>query len=415
MFETKQTPENVSAHQSKYAATSWWRTVMVREILVKVTDKSFLISTLITVLLIIAGFGVSAFMGNKASDEASKFSIAVSGASEQNLAESAVKLVGNNFKINVEKVSSDDEGKKLVLDEKVDGYLVKTSNGFQMLQKGTHSGTRSAAVISLMNQINTASVLSELAQKTGQDVHQLTASMQVTPVDISTKEVKDSKAGLVMGISIVFGVLFMFSAMMFGMQIAQSVVEEKQSRVVEILVSAVPIRQILVGKVAGNTIMASLQIAIFLIIGVVGITFTKFKDMFAAAVPSFGVFLLFFIVGFIALACIWAATGAICTRFEDLQHSTGPLTMLLMVCYFLSFIATGTLRVVCSYIPIVSVTLMPARFASGEAQIWELLVSLAINIAFAVVLVNVGAKIYRKAILQTQGRLKLTQALRLKD
>ncbi len=116
-----------------------------------------------------------------------------------------------------------------------------------------------------------------------------------------------------------------------------------------------------------------------------------------------------------ALACIWAAAGALGTRSEDLQHTSQPLMWVLMIAYFAGFMATGTVRVVLSFVPIVSSILMPVRIVDGTAAWWEPVIALAINLAFAVAMVIIGERIYRRALLRTQGRLSFRQALMLKD
>ena len=90
-----------------------------------------------------------------------------------------------------------------------------------------------------------------------------------------------------------FAILFMFSAMTFGMQIAQSVVTEKESRIVEILAAAVPIRQLLIGKVVGNSLLALSQVVLIVAAALVGMSFTEYKSMIALVAPVAGWFVLF--------------------------------------------------------------------------------------------------------------------------
>lgn len=71
-----------------------------------------------------------------------------------------------------------------------------------------------------------------------------------------------------------FAFLFYLSSILFGMSIAQSVVEEKQNRIVEILASAIPVRQLLIGKVAGNTVLAFAQLTLFVVAGLIGLAAT---------------------------------------------------------------------------------------------------------------------------------------------
>ena len=126
-------------------------------------------------------------------------------------------------------------------------------------------------------------------------------------------------------------------------------------------------------------------------------------------------YLVYFIAGFLALACVWAVAGSLASRQEDLQSTTTPLTMTLMLVYFAGIFASGTIKTVLSFVPVVSSVLMPSRMISGEASLWELLVALVLNLVFAALTVLGGEKIYRRSLLQTQGVISYRQALKLTD
>ena len=121
-------------------------------------------------------------------------------------------------------------------------------------------------------------------------------------------------------VGFVFVFLFYFAALVFGMQLASSVIEEKQSRIVEIIAAAIPLRHLLAGKVLGNTALALIQLLVYLVVGLVGLSFTSYKSYVPAAVrPDGAGSSAFFLAGFIALACLWAVAGSLASRTEDLQ------------------------------------------------------------------------------------------------
>ena len=109
------------------------------------------------------------------------------------------------------------------------------------------------------------------------------------------------------------------------MAIAQSVVEEKQSRIVEILVAAVPVRVLLAGKVLGNTALALGQITLFAAVGLAGASVAGQSGLVSLLLRSSPWFLLvFFLLGFLMLACLWAAAGALANRQEDMSKPASP-------------------------------------------------------------------------------------------
>ena len=210
-----------------------------------------------------------------------------------------------------------------------------------------------------------------------------------------------------------FGVVFLFAASMFGGTIAQSVVEEKQTRVVELLISAIPVRSLLAGKVIGNTILAMGQILLLAAIAVIGLTVTDQTVLLHGLGGPIAWFAIFFLFGFILLAALFAAAASMVSRMEDVGSTTTPLTMLIMAPYFLVifFFDNPLVLGIMSYVPFSAPVGMPMRIFLGEAQWWEPLLSLAILIATCVAAVLIGARIYENSLLRMGGRVKLREAL----
>ncbi len=215
-------------------------------------------------------------------------------------------------------------------------------------------------------------------------------------------------------VAIGFGVVFLMAASLFGSTIAQSVVEEKQTRVVEILISAIPARTLLAGKVIGNTILAMGQVLGLAAIAIVGLTVTGQAALLQGLGAPIVWFAIFFLFGFILLASLFAAAAAMVSRQEDIGSTTMPLTMLIMAPYMLVILFNDNPLVmsIMSYVPFSAPVGMPMRLFLGEAQWWEPLLSLAILLATCVAAIWVGAKIYENSLLRMGARVKLGEALR---
>ena len=118
-------------------------------------------------------------------------------------------------------------------------------------------------------------VLSDNAAEVGTTVEALQAGSTVS-TDFLRGDAE--KAGVAEAVGFVFVFLFYFAALVFGMQLASSVIEEKQSRIVEIIAAAIPVRHLLAGKVLGNTALAVIQLMVYLVVGLVGLSFTSYKS-----------------------------------------------------------------------------------------------------------------------------------------
>lgn len=219
---------------------------------------------------------------------------------------------------------------------------------------------------------------------------------------------------LVYLLGLAFALLFFQIVVLFGYSIAQSVVQEKQTRVIELLVTTVPVRQLLIGKILGNGILAFGQILLLVVAGVAALRIAQpeLLDSIPGIPSAAAWFLVFFVLGFAMLSCLWAAAGAMASRLEDLQSTATPVQMFVMLPFFASFLANepGPLQTALSYIPLSSPMVMPKRVVQGDVALWEPLLSLLIIAATAVLFVTVARRLYENSLLQTGRSLGFRSA-----
>ncbi|MBO0811381.1 MAG: ABC transporter permease [Microlunatus sp.] len=214
--------------------------------------------------------------------------------------------------------------------------------------------------------------------------------------------------------SLGFALVFLMSAATFGGTIAQSVVEEKQTRIVEILISSVSSRTLLTGKILGNSLLAFAQVVLIGAIAVIGLTVTGESTVLAMLGAPIAWFVIFFVIGFVLLASMFAAAASLVSRMEDVQTTVTPVTMLVVIPYFLVlFFNTNPVVVtIMSYVPFSAAVGMPLRIFLSDAAWWEPLLSLVILVAATVGVIMVAAKIYGNALLRTGARVSMREALR---
>jgi ABC-2 type transport system permease protein len=214
-------------------------------------------------------------------------------------------------------------------------------------------------------------------------------------------------------VSIAFGILFFLAATLFGTQIAQSVVEEKSTRIVEILLSTVPARALLTGKVLGNSALAILQVIGVAAVALVGLAATGDAISLGDLGAPILWFVVFFVFGFIMVASMFAAFASLVSRAEDIGSVTSPVTMLIMIPYVLSFVASGneTLTRALAWLPISAPISMPSLVFTGDAAWWEPIGSLVLLILTTAMVISVGERIYRNSLLRTGARVRLKDAL----
>lgn len=214
-----------------------------------------------------------------------------------------------------------------------------------------------------------------------------------------------------------FAFIFLVTSQTFGVQIAQSIIEEKQTRIVEILVAAVPVRALLAGKMIAGTVLAVGQIALVALVAVVGLRFAGDSGLFTLLGPAIGWFVPFFLLGFVLIAAMWVAAGTLVSRLEDIGTVAMPVQLAVMLPFFaVVFLNDDTTAMrVLSYLPFSASTAMPLRLFSGDAAGWEPPLSLALLLVAALAVLAAGARVYEGSLLRTNGRTSLRTAWRERE
>lgn len=378
-----------------------WVLVTRREVVSRITDKSFLIGTVLMVVMIVGFLGFTAWQDERTESVtlgATPDAVAMATAIEDGAAQHDDKL-----RVEVVELAGEAAAETALHDDDVDAWLHPTDDGWQLTSESSEQESLTDVAQAVVRQ----QVLADNAAGAGTTVEALEAGSTVS-TDFLRGDAEKAAVAEIVGFVFVF--LFYFAALIFGMQLASSVIEEKQSRIVEIIAAAIPLRHLLAGKVLGNTALAVIQLLVYLVVGLVGLSFTSYKSYVPALSGPTAWFIGFFLAGFVALACLWAVAGSLASRTEDLQATSTPLTMLMLVMFFGGLSLEGRGQVIASFVPPVSAVVMPKRILAGGVEWWEPLVALGLLAAFAAVTVWVGERLYRRALLQTGGRVSLRQA-----
>ncbi|EYR62152.1 sodium ABC transporter permease [Actinotalea ferrariae CF5-4] len=409
-------------------ALSAVRVVAGREIRVKLRDKAFLATTAFLLLLVAVATVVPVLL----SQQVPALRVAVQGTAAEQAVELAAGL-GRQAQEEDEEVppvtallepaglpaadiemvvlEPEADPERLVLDEDVAAAVVGDDlDALRVLGREGVPPEVDVLVAAASAQLQVA----EAAQEAGLSREDVVALIDPTPPEVTVLDARPTGAVPPELLVLVFAFLFYVSVLTFGMSIAQSVVEEKQSRVVELLVAALPVRWLLAGKVVGNTVMAVGQIVVIVAAGLVGAMLMGRGQLVGQVLAASGWFVVFFLLGFVMLACLWAAAGALASRVEDLNATTVVMQVLVVVPFFTAIFAIdpGPVQRILSYVPFTAPLLMPARIVLGNADPWEPFVAALVVLATGVAFVALGVRLYRNAVLHTASRLHARQAWR---
>jgi ABC-2 type transport system permease protein len=229
------------------------------------------------------------------------------------------------------------------------------------------------------------------------------------PVDPDRK----TKAGLSF-----FVILILYGQLLtYGFWVASGVVEEKSSRVIEVLLATIRPRHLLAGKVLGLGVLGLSQLLIVAVFGLAVASVTGAVDITGNLLVAVALSVAWFVLGYAFYAAAFAVAGALVPRQEELQSSTTPLTMLILVSLFVGFAVNdspdGTLAHVTAFLPTTAPITMPSRIILGAAPAWEVAASVAVTILATLALIPLAARIYAAVVLRTGSAVKLRDALRL--
>ncbi len=350
------------------------RLVAAREITSRLRSKSFLVSTGILLLMVLASIVVSGIVS--ATAEPPKIAVQRSVAN-------ALPDLGA-FEVTF--VDEVDEAEALVDDGTVEAAVLSNST----------EGDRGITVVAL-----------------DEAPTDLVTLLSVAP-DVRLLEPDGQDPFLAYIVALAFGLIFFLSTITFGSMIAQSVVEEKQTRIVELLLATISARLLLAGKVVGNSILAFGQIVLISVVASLGLIVTGQDVLLAQVGPAVLWFVVFFVFGFVLLASMFAAAASLVSRVEDVGTVTSPVTTLVMIPYFavIFFNDNPLVLGIMSYIPFSAPVGMPMRLFLGSAEWWEPILALAILLASTLVVIVLGARVYSNSLLRTGSRVKLMDALR---
>lgn len=384
-----------------------------REVNARLRAKSFVVGTVVSALVLV-GF---VLMQSSVFDADQRSTIGLNGqaiAVADQLADEARQMGREVRTVEVTDLAA---GRAQVEDGTLDALVSGAPAALSVLVDQTLDDELRGVLNGLVRQQVLRGQLAALEDPTGLDVNGILDTVAEAHVTVRALSPVETSTDERLALALVVVALLYLALLLYGSLVAQGVVEEKSSRVVEFLLSAVRPRQLLAGKVVGLGLVGLLQLAI---VGVVGFVAGLMTSVLPSAGPALGALawgLLWYVLGFLLYAMVFAAVGALVSRQEDVQSVLMPVSAVLVVAFVLGFAVlsrdpTGTATTVLSLVPLLSPILMPGRLALAVAPFWQVALALALTVATIVLLARLGGMVYQNSLLRKDSRVTLRQALR---
>lgn len=398
-----------------------------RELLERIRTRWFVAITLLGPVAMLAMILVPALIASRT--EGAKIEIVdKTGALGQPIAAAVTLLDWKPTVIAAD--TPDDVEMAKIRDEKINGFLTIPANaldGGLIIYRGDNASN--TTVQAILRQLLTSAVQAQRGARAGLTTAQLADVFMPANFDAQHTSGKDAGASGMGSFLIGYFLAFMLYMVLtiYGVGVMRSVVQEKTSRAMELMVATVKPRALMTGKILGVGSAGLIQLVVWLGMGAVTLTYrNEILHWFGAkggggVLPelSAGVLVLvvtFFLLGFFFFASLYAAVGAMISSEQDTQQAQIPVTLLLvfgMVCtQMVSNDPRSTAAVVMTMVPFWSPMLMPMRYLLGGASPVELAVSLAILVISTVLIARAAAKIYRVGVLMYGKRPGLAEVIR---
>ena len=319
----------------------------------------------------------------------------------------------------------------LVLDRAANGEIGFTyyTNASSSSFTGDSHLSRVQALAGQLNVVDKASRLGLTPAQTGSLFAQPAFSVVHTGQGQNSRSVADTVTGYILAY---VGVLLIYmSIYLYGYGVATGVAEEKSSRIMEILVNAATPFQLMVGKIVGIGAVGLSQMAAFVVVGIGALLLqTPVKalllgnsvgglslDITGTSVTMLLLLLVYFLLGFLLYATLFAAVGALVKRQEELQNVIQPVMWLFTIGYLVSFFGIYSpdavwVKVI-SYIPFWTPTAMLMRIGFGAVAWWEIALTIALMLMAIYLCAMISARIYRFGILMYGQKPGLRQLFKL--
>ncbi|MBB6281721.1 ABC transporter permease [Geobacillus subterraneus] len=382
----------------------------------KLKAKAFLITTAMTCLLIIGLANIQTIIEFFASDE--KEHVAVIDRTES-LYKALEKQV-NREKITLTKIADmEDEAKKAVKEGEWDGLLVLSMNAEgwpeAVYYANTLANNRTAEELEgVLNRLKTAIS----AAKIGLTEEQIAvlyrpASFQKVALEENAKTEEELNQARSL-VHVLLFAMYMF-VLMYGGMIATEVATEKSSRVMEILVSSVSPVQQLFGKIIGVALVSLTQFFVFFAVGFAALKTSgqegwRLLGLGHLPLSIWMYALIFFMLGYLLYAVLFAVLGSLVSRVEDVQPAITPVMMVVVAAFMIAVFGLNTPEsafvIGASFIPFFTPMLMFLRIGLVSVPMWEVALSFVLLAATIVLLIYIGAKVYRGGVLM-YGRMNI--------
>ncbi len=376
-----------------------------RELAVRVRGTAFRVSTIIVLIVTAAGIAIPAgLIGGP-----QHFTVAVTAQAPPTAA-AAVRASARAAGLQVRIAIAPDRAAAVRSVEKGSATAAVAAGG-EVIWKAAPDSTLNPVLTAAVQQAIISQRAASLGLPTG------TTTRLLAPVRVPVTQLHRQSQRIARTIVAEVGVILLYIAIaVYGGYVLTGIVEEKSSRVVEVLLSRLPPSSLLGGKIAGIGLAGLTQFLTVAATAAVTLLLTRPSGLPPGTYTAIPMLVVWFVLGFAFYSLLYGSLGSLASRIADAQAAASPVIALLVVIYILAFVAVanpgaGWVTIV-SMLPPSAPIIMPLRAALVDVPAWQLTLAVIFMLGGIYGLFRVGARLYRNAVLHTGARLRFRDAWR---
>ncbi len=340
-------------------------------------------------------------------DGPTTYDIGVAGPDAAELQDALAAPIDPDVQVDVSTVDDRSAAEDLVNDGELDAVI----DGTTVLVEEEASDQ----LLVVLETANRSRLLQSALTEEGVPPEQAAAVTEVAPLEVDALDPVDEEENTRRDLAMVGSFLLYGQIIGFGFWVAGGVVEEKTSRVAEVLLAKVRPLSLMVGKVLGLGLLGLGQLMVFIGVGLGAAIAVDTVDLPPGWASVVALLVVWFLLGYAFYASLYAMAGVIAARQEEMQSTTTPITFVLIAAFFAVFAAAaepeGTVATVTTFLPPSAPLVVPVRIAAGAIPAWQVVAAVVITVATIVVLLRLAARIYAGGLLRTR-KVSLAQAWR---
>ena len=391
-----------------------------------VRRKSFLISNLIILVIIVIGFNVPNILNSFESTDSSEQQDTVLMIDETGMVASSVESlnqmdIGKKFELSEEQLSKEEISAKIESEEIDEAIIIKENENNIQIEYVVDSLGLSGTT-TLYEEVFTELYKNIKLTQMGISPEQIITINE--PIQMEVTETKEGSSGGMLFAMMMLCIVLFYAIYFCAYQVSASITTEKTSKIMETLVTSTTPRTIVLGKTLGIGLVGLGQVLVIALVAILSYKLFLPEGMLDGifdirmVTPKFAILtVIYFLLGYTLFAFLYALTGSTVSKPEDVQSANGPIAIVAVIGFYLAYFSmmnpTSEINTFASIFPISSPFSMPFRIIGNTASNFEIIISLVLLLLTIAVVANVAIKIYSSAILHYGTKLSIKDLFKI--